>query len=56
MSPFLMPRLMSSNVLFCLTNNPLFKDIQFTVIFNIEKQQILTFEERIFGVFARKVI
>lgn len=32
----------SSKILFCLTNSPKYKDIQFTIKYDEEKQQILT--------------
>lgn len=34
----------SSNVLFCVTNSPKFKDIQFSEIWNTEQQKILILE------------
>lgn len=35
--------IISSNVLFCLINNPKSKDIQFTVTYNTEKLQTFKF-------------
>ena len=39
---FIKPKMMSPNCLFCPTNSPKPKDIQFTITKEKEKQQILT--------------
>ncbi len=41
---FPQPKMTSSDVLFCLTDSPESKNIQFTIISDKEKQQIITFE------------